>query len=224
MLAYLRDMASRPSPRDLRASDADRERVLTLLGEAAADGRLTLDEHSERAERAYAARTLGELAGLTTDLAGPSGQPIQLDAHRAVTGLFRRESREGHWVVPDRLAASAICGEVTLDLRQALLQSSRIVVMATVILGTLRLIVPEEVAVEITGTGPLGRSTGAGPGSGPGSGLGSGVARSGPSPRPEQPVVEVRAFSLGGRVKVIRPRRSRWPRPRLRRPRQQVQP
>jgi Domain of unknown function (DUF1707)/Cell wall-active antibiotics response 4TMS YvqF len=219
MLAYLRDMASRPSPRDLRASDADRERVLTLLGEAAADGRLTLDEHSERAERAYAARTLGDLAGLTTDLAGPSAQPIQLDSHRAVTGLFRRESREGHWVVPDRLAASAICGEVTLDLRQALLQSSRIVVMATVILGTLRLIVPEEVAVEITGTGPLGRSTAdAGPGAG------SGIARSGPSRRPEQPVVEVRAFSLGGRVKVIRPRRSRWPRPRLRRPGRQFQP
>jgi len=222
MLAYLRDMASRPSPRDLRASDADRERVLTLLGEAAADGRLTLEEHSERAERAYAARTLGELAGLTTDLAGPSAQPIQLDNHRAVTGLFRRESREGHWVVPDRLAASAICGEVTLDLRQALLQSSRIVVMATVILGTLRLIVPEEVAVEITGSGPLGRTAGGGPGGG--TGPGPGIARSGPPSRPEQPVVEVRAFSLGGRVKVIRPRRSRWPRPRLRRPRQQFQP
>jgi hypothetical protein len=222
MLAYLRDMASRPSPRDLRASDADRERVLTLLGEAAADGRLTLDEHSERAERAYAARTLGDLAGLTADLAGPSAQPIQLDSHRAVTGLFRRESREGHWVVPDRLAASAICGEVTLDLRQALLQSNRIVVMATVILGTLRLIVPEEVVVEITGSGPLGRTTGGGPGGG--TGPGPDIARSGPPSRPEQPVVEVRAFSLGGRVKVIRPRRSRWPRPRLRRPRQQFQP
>jgi len=210
-------MASRPSPRDLRASDADRERVLTMLGEAAADGRLTLDEHSQRAELAYSARTLGDLAELTTDLAAPSGQPIQLDNHRAVTGLFRRESREGHWVVPDRLVASAICGEVTLDLRQALLQSSRIVVMATVVLGTLRLIVPEEVAVEITSSGPLGRASG-------GSGTGAGLARSVPASRPEQPVVEVRAFSVGGRVKVIRPRRPRWPRSRLRRPRQQVQP
>lgn len=210
-------MASRPSPRDLRASDADRERVLTMLGEAAADGRLTLEEHSQRAELAYSARTLGDLAGLTTDLAGPSAQPIQLDNHRAVTGLFRRESREGHWVVPDRLVASAICGEVTLDLRQALLQSSRIVVMATVVLGTLRLIVPEEVAVEITSSGPLGRASGGG-------GTGTGLARSAPASRPEQPVVEVRAFSVGGRVKVIRPRRARWPRPRLRRPRQQVRP
>jgi Domain of unknown function (DUF1707)/Cell wall-active antibiotics response 4TMS YvqF len=211
-------MASRPSPRDLRASDADRERVLTLLGEAAADGRLTLEEHSQRAERAYSARTLGELAGLTTDLAAPSAQPIQLDAGRAITGLFRRESREGHWVVPDRLVASAVCTEVTLDLRQAMLQSSRIVVMATVVLGTLRLIVPDEVSVEISSSGPMGRT--ASPGIGPGAGAG----RSGPPSRPEHPVVEVRAFTLGGRVRVVRPRRPRWPRPRLRRSRQQLQP
>jgi len=199
-------MAPRSSPHDLRASDADRERVLTLLGEAAADGRLTLEEHSQRADRACAARTLGELAGLTTDLVAPSDQPIQLDSRRAVTGVFRRESREGHWVVPDRLTASAIGTEVTLDLRQALLQSSRIVVMATVILGTLRLIVPEEVAVEITSSGPVGRTSGGGA-------LGG---RAGP--RADQPVIEVRAFSLGGRVKVIRPRRSRWPRMRRSRP------
>jgi hypothetical protein len=230
-------LAFRPSPRDLRASDADRERVLTLLGEAAADGRLTLEEHSQRADRAYSARTLGELAGLTTDLAAPSEQPIQMDGRRAVLGLFGRESLEGHWVVPDRLVASAICGEVTLDLREALLQSSRVVVMATVILGTLRLIVPEEVAVEVTGSGPLGRTGrgtspgvlgpgGAGPGSAgagriaPAETGGVSVSRSGPPPQPGQPVVEVRAFSLGGRVRVIRPRRSRWP--RLRRSRQQL--
>ena len=226
-LAYLRHMASRSSPRDLRASDADRERVLKLLGEAAADGRLTLEEHSQRADRAYSARTLGELAGLTNDLAAPSAQPIQVDGRRSILGLFSRESREGHWVVPERMVASAICGEVTLDLREAMLQSSRVVVMATVILGTLRLIVPDEVAVEVTGTGPLGRgvgevpSGGTGPGgtgarrTGPGGGTGSGgtgASRSGTAPERGQSVVEVRAFSLGGRVKVIRPRRSRWPR------------
>ena len=35
-------------PSDLRASDVDRERVVAVLAEAASDGRLTLDEHSER--------------------------------------------------------------------------------------------------------------------------------------------------------------------------------
>ena len=45
-------MSPRQAPRDLRASDADRDRVLALLAEAASDGRLTLPEHSERVQRA----------------------------------------------------------------------------------------------------------------------------------------------------------------------------
>src|SRR5262249_38437303 len=134
----LRGMPSRPAPRDLRASDADRERVVTLLGEAAADGRLTLGEHSERIEQAWSARTLGELAELTADLAVPAAQPIQLDNRRAVTAIFGQGRREGRWVMPDRLTASAVFGEVTLDLREALLQSRRVVVHASVIFGTLR--------------------------------------------------------------------------------------
>ena len=41
---YFLEVMSRPQPRDLRASDADRERVVAVLADAAADGRLTLDE------------------------------------------------------------------------------------------------------------------------------------------------------------------------------------
>ena len=52
----------------LRASDADRERVAGLLGEALADGRLTVDEHRERIELLYASRTHDELTPLTADL------------------------------------------------------------------------------------------------------------------------------------------------------------
>src|SRR5215469_11170228 len=87
-LEYRQSVTYRPAPRDLRASDSDRERVITLLGEAAADGRLTADEHEDRVEGAYRARTLGELAGLTIDLVAPSEQPIRLDGRRAVTGVF----------------------------------------------------------------------------------------------------------------------------------------
>src|SRR5205085_908118 len=64
-------MSSRQA-RDLRASDTDRDRVLALLSEAMSDGRLTAEEHAERVQRACSARTLGELAELTTDLAVPS--------------------------------------------------------------------------------------------------------------------------------------------------------
>ena len=99
---YFREVMSRPQPRDLRASDADRERVVAVLAEAAADGRLTLDEHTERVHRAYRARTLGELSGLTEDLAAPSAQPLRLDGTRSVAAFFTTQRREGRWVMPDR--------------------------------------------------------------------------------------------------------------------------
>ena len=92
---YFREVMSRPQPRDLRASDADRERVVAVLAEAAADGRLTLDEHTERVHRAYRARTLGELARLTEDLAAPSAQPLRLDGTRSVAAFFTTQRREG---------------------------------------------------------------------------------------------------------------------------------
>ena len=57
----------------LRASDADREQLVEQLRQHHTEGRLTLEELTERTERAYAARTLGDLDALTTDL--PAGSP-----------------------------------------------------------------------------------------------------------------------------------------------------
>lgn len=66
----------------LRASDADRERVATLLREHYSEGRLTVDEFQERLERTYAARTLGELDVLTADL--PVAAPPPSEPHSEV--------------------------------------------------------------------------------------------------------------------------------------------
>jgi hypothetical protein len=55
-------------PRLLRASDADRERTVELLREHHAVGRLTADEFHERLDRAYAAKTRGDLDELLADL------------------------------------------------------------------------------------------------------------------------------------------------------------
>jgi hypothetical protein len=57
-----------PDLPDTRASDAERERVAETLREHAAHGRLSVDELSERLDRAYAARTRGELSELVADL------------------------------------------------------------------------------------------------------------------------------------------------------------
>jgi hypothetical protein len=204
---YLQGVASRSSPHDLRASDADRERVVTLLAEAVSDGRLTLGEHSERTERAYSARTLGELAELTADLALPTAQPIRLDGHRPFAAFFSRDRRDGRWVVPERLMVTVVAGEVVLDMREALLQSHRTTVLATILGGTLQLIVPDTVTVETTGTAVLTRASGplaARP-------AGPGAAQAGSTLIGAQgPVIEVRVLGLAGRLKVIRPRRPRW--------------
>ena len=149
---YRRDVPSRNAPRDLRASDADRERIMSVLAEAVSDGRLTVEEHAERLEQAAAARTLGDLVGLTSDLVTSDAQPLRLDGTRPVTAVFGGQRREGRWVVPERLAVAAVFGEALLDFREALLQSSRVIVYATVICGRLKILVPDGVTVEVTGT------------------------------------------------------------------------
>jgi hypothetical protein len=192
---YFRQVSPARKPSDLRASDDDRERVVAVLAAAAADGRLTLEEHSQRVQRAYQARTLGDLASLTTDLAPAAGQPLQLDDSRAVTAFFTTVRREGRWVVPDRLTVTAVGGQVILDLREALLAGMRIVLRASLVGGQLHLLIPERVQVVVTNTRQPGRVRGTAV----------------PAP-PGSPLIEVHAYTVAGRVHVHAPRRSgpRW--------------
>jgi DNA replication protein DnaC len=96
--SYLLTMAPRPAPRDLRASDSDRDRFVTTLAAALADGRLTSDEHGERTEAALSARTLGELAALTADLVPAAQQPVRLDDVKAIAAMLRIQERHEHGV------------------------------------------------------------------------------------------------------------------------------
>ena len=182
-----------PSPRDLRASDADRERVVTLLAQAAGDGRITLEEHAHRVQRAYTARTLGDLAVLTEDLALPGAQPLRLDNSRTVTAFFATERRSGRWVVPDRLVVTAIGGQVVLDLREALLQGQRTQMYVTALGGQVNLLVPAGVTV-------ITRN------------LADALPGARPEPRPEPPVpagtpvIELHTLTLLGRIHVRTPR------------------
>jgi hypothetical protein len=196
---YLRDVPPRQTPRDLRASDADRERVVSLLADAVGDGRLTPEEHAQRLEEATSARTLGDLAGLTTDLVGPDAQPVRLDGARPVLAIFAGQRREGRWVVPERLPVTAIFGEAVLDFRDALLQSARTTVYATVIGGRLRLLVPDGVSVEVTGTGMGAREHGT-------VAARSGAAGLAPG---QNPVIEVRGMIVWGRIQTITPPKGR---------------
>jgi DUF1707 SHOCT-like domain len=57
-----------PGDPNLRASDADRERTVSLLREHHAEGRLDVEEFHERLNAAYASKTIGDLNALLADL------------------------------------------------------------------------------------------------------------------------------------------------------------
>lgn len=85
-----------------RASDADRDRVAALLREAHAEGRLDVDELSERLDATYASRTYAELAALTQDLPlsgerpRPAPAPVPAAAARPPARRADRDLR-GAW-------------------------------------------------------------------------------------------------------------------------------
>ncbi len=66
-------MTGNDLPAAMRASDADRDAVLSDLSEHFQAGRLTTGEFEERTGQALAARTLGELRALLADL--PATRP-----------------------------------------------------------------------------------------------------------------------------------------------------
>lgn len=61
---------------NLRASDADRDRVAQLLREHHAVGRLDAEEFNERLDQVLTAKTMGELEALTADLPGIDLYPL----------------------------------------------------------------------------------------------------------------------------------------------------
>ena len=82
--------ADPPSSPALRASDADRNRVIELLRAAVADGRLDQAEFNERLDAALAARTIDALAPLTADLIPAPGIDGALTLPLAGTPGYRR--------------------------------------------------------------------------------------------------------------------------------------
>lgn len=71
--------------REKRAADADRAKVADRLRIALDEGRLTLDEYDERLQRAYAAKTYGELDDLLADLPVPASAERSQVVPAAVT-------------------------------------------------------------------------------------------------------------------------------------------
>lgn len=195
---------------DMRASDAERERIAERLRDAVAEGRLDMDEFGERLDAAYKARTRGELEPLVRDLPAPDGGPAPLAAAAASgtvdygrrigqpatsKGAFAFWSgfgRKGTWTVARRFTAVALQGGGEIDLRDADFEDRDTVIRCFTLMGGIQVTVPPDMQVDVRGFGFMG---------------GFGEAGSGGDPddiAPGSPRVTVTGFALMGGVGVER--------------------
>ncbi|MET8974642.1 DUF1707 domain-containing protein [Streptomyces sp. NPDC004539] len=152
---------------DLRASDADRDRVADILRDALAEGRLTADEHAERVEGVLAAKTVGELEVFVRDLPAahpgrptapshPSQAALPADPDDNIVAVFSAAGRRGRWRAGRRIHAYAVFGSVEIDLSEALFEYQQVVIKAYAVFGSVEVRVPENVSLRGNGGGVLG--------------------------------------------------------------------
>ncbi|EHR63960.1 DUF1707 SHOCT-like domain-containing protein [Saccharomonospora cyanea] len=157
--------------RGLRVSDTEREHVVELLKTAIGRGMLDLDEFSERADVAYAARTRGELNDVLIDLpglvhpdavpafgtvGGPAVAPTPYAAATVATGeplVVRAHGstlvRRGHWVVPSSLVVRNRYADTRLDFTQAQVTSDVVRIELDVKWGGVTIVVPEHAGIDL---------------------------------------------------------------------------
>lgn len=199
----------------LRASDTDRERVVKVLAEALTDGRLTVDEHAERLDAVYGAKTMGELEPITYDLAvSPQGHPQQpqhpqqshadnapvvdpTGANASVdqmVAIFGGVERKGRWRVRRKSRAITIFGGAELDMTEATFDAPVVEIEVFAMLGGIDVTVPDGVVIRNECGSILG-----------------GVSASGgdTTPPPGAPVVVLKGLTILGGVDVHPPKRRR---------------
>ncbi|MBB6347018.1 hypothetical protein FHU36_003563 [Nonomuraea muscovyensis] len=149
-----------PGSPALRASDADRDRVVELLRAAVADGRLDPVEFDERLDAALATRTIDALTPLITDLIAVAGGDgalalpfAETPAEPAAELLTINERhgsvrRDGRWTLPYRLALRTAWCDVLLDMTSAVRSAPELVIELRVRGGNVELVLAPGMVVD----------------------------------------------------------------------------
>jgi hypothetical protein len=101
--------------------------------------------------------------------------------------LFGNRIHRGRFVLPERTRALVGAGEIHLDLRGATLVGAAPLISLKVVVGSLRILVPAGISVEVDQSSLLG---------------GRKLTRFGGEPDPQYPMVRVRMIDLMGNVHV----------------------
>ncbi|XVQ14536.1 DUF1707 SHOCT-like domain-containing protein [Spirillospora sp. CA-255316] len=137
---------------DVRVSHAERDAVVDRLREAAAEGRIELDELEDRLEVALTAKTYADLAPLTADLP-PVAPPVQTPP-LVLKGGMHGASRSGRWSVPSRITVYGGLGGAKLDFTRTQCRLPRIEIEAHGQMAGVTLVIPDGWAVDTTGMDP----------------------------------------------------------------------
>lgn len=173
---------------EVLASDAERERVSTLLQEACVDGRLTLEEFAQRMEQTQAARTRGQLDEITRDLPTESVPATTRQNPVSLTvAIMSEDKRQGYWCIGEESKAIAIMGSCKLDLRNAAIASHVTTIEAYAIMGSIEVVVPEGVEVELNVIAVMGAKK---------------LTLAASRPSPGAPLIRIDGFVLMGEVTV----------------------
>jgi len=168
------NLPDRPDePPEMRASDADRDRVALVLREAAAEGRLDMDELDERLSAVYSAKTYAELEPVIRDLPVPTGGVPLAHPTGALDrafgpyvdgapswsggiGIMSGFERTGVWNVPRAFTGFAFWGGGKIDLREARFADEEVHIRLFAVMGGVDVIVPDDMSVHVKGLGIMG--------------------------------------------------------------------
>lgn len=138
-------------PREFRVSDAERSHVVNVLQKAIGHGLLSLDEFTERTDRALAARTRAELNGVLVDLPGLThtdptspvkATPVELRANMSTI------KRAGSWEVPKELVIRNRLGSTKLDFSEARIDHAEVRITLDVSGGSVKMLLPARASVD----------------------------------------------------------------------------
>ena len=141
-----------PSYRDMRMSNADRERIVARLSQAVSEGRLTLDEFEERVDGVLQVRTYGEIDQFVADLpsAGPTpAAPVVARDHSEIRNHASSLKRAGRWAVPRRLRVQTKAGSVRLNFAEALISQQVAEIDLDGIASSIELILPADATADL---------------------------------------------------------------------------
>jgi hypothetical protein len=144
---------------ELRVSEEERDQAAAALAKFCGEGRLTLEEFSQRVEVVLESRTQSDIDRVMSDL--PRGPDVPaykspVPASGWFVSVLSGSSRKGRWRPKPKTRVLAVMGGVDLDLRKAEIEGSELTITAIAIMGGINVVVPEGVIVHLGGFALMG--------------------------------------------------------------------